>query len=219
MVFQVEQPVRGKEQLALPIHEHRQWAPQATENDVTLPNPGLVAGLGLMRLNIIERALRPGPMASFLRDVNTMENPPNPSYLHGGPPPVDDIQDLRKEASVENLVELQRYLERLQFEATCLRLWSNGIQDQIMDETQRVHTYMTRMTEELNRVRRSQPQGWLHQWQARASQPPQLQHRVQHRLRHQLHQQLHVHRQPFSSSLKEARNGQHSKERSLSKRP
>ena len=27
---------------------------------------------------------------------------------------------------MENLIELQRYAERLQFEATCVRLWSNG---------------------------------------------------------------------------------------------
>ena len=96
--------------------------------------------------------------------------PPSQSYLHGGPQPVDNIQ---REASVENLIELKRYAERLQFEATCLSLWSNGIQDQIMDETQRIHTCMTRMTGELNRLRRAQP-GWLQQWQAKASlQPPQ----------------------------------------------
>ena len=56
---------------------------------------------------------------------------------------------------MENLIELQRYVERLQFEATCLRLWTNGIQDQIMDETQRIHTYMTSMTGKLNRLRRA----------------------------------------------------------------
>ena len=51
----------------------------------------------------------------------------------------------------------------------------NGIHYQIMDETQRAHTYMMRMTKELNRVRRSQP-GRLQQWQAKTSlqlpQPP-----------------------------------------------
>ena len=139
-------------------------------------------------------------MASFLRHRNTMESPPNPSYLYGGPQPVDDIQDLRQETSMENLVGLQRYLERFQFETTCLRLWSNGIQDQIMDETQRVHTYKSRMTEELNRVRCSQPQGWLQQWQKPVSRHShQLQSRVQHRLRHQLIHQLQVHRLAFLS--------------------
>ena len=86
---------------------------------------------------------------------------------------------------MENLTKLQRYLERLQFEATCLRLWSNGIQDQIMDETQTVHANMMRMTEELNRARRSPAPGWL---PINGSQGPvslnshQLQRRVQHRL-------------------------------------
>ena len=96
-----------------------------------------------------------------------------PSYLHGGPQPADDIQHLSREASMGNLIEIQRYAERLQFEATCLQLWSNGIQDQIMEETQQVQTWMARMTGELNRLRRIQP-GWLQQWQAKASlQPPQ----------------------------------------------
>ena len=100
------------------IHEHCQWAPQATEDDVILP---------------IEPFSSRTMIASFLRHCNTMESPPNPGYLYGGPQPVDDIQDLQKEASMESLVELQGYLERLQFEATCLRLWSNGIQDQITE--------------------------------------------------------------------------------------
>ena len=69
-----------------------------------------------------ERALLPGPMASFLRHCNTMESPPNPSYLHGGPQLAHDIQHLSRDASMEDLIELQRYAERLQFEATCLRL-------------------------------------------------------------------------------------------------
>ena len=139
------------------IHEHRQWAPQATENDVILPNPGHKVDANIWHLNIRERALLPGPMASFLRHCNTMESPPNPSYLSGCPQPMDDIQDLRKETSMENLVKLQCYLERFQFETTCLRLWSNGIHDQITDEAQKVHTYMRRMTEELNGMRRFQP--------------------------------------------------------------
>ena len=149
------------------IHEHRQWARPARENDVILPNPGYRVDANIWHLDIRERALRPGPIASLLRHCNTMESPPNPSYLQGGPQPADDIRDLRRDASMENLIELQRYAERLQFEATCLRLWSNRIQDQIMDETQKVHAYMTRMTGELNRLRHIQP-AWLQQWQAKA---------------------------------------------------
>ena len=102
-----------------------------------------------------------------------MESPPNPSYLLGGPQPVDDIRHLNRDASMENLTELQRYAERLQFETTCLRLWSNGIQDQIMEETQKIHQWMSRMTGEINRLRRFQP-AWAQQWQAKTSlqQPP-----------------------------------------------
>ena len=48
-----------------PIHEHRQWAPQATENDVILPNPGYRVDANIWHLNIRHRALLPGPMASF----------------------------------------------------------------------------------------------------------------------------------------------------------
>ena len=110
-----------------------------------------------------------GPMASFLRHVSTMESPDNPSCLNNDPQPVDHIGDLRREATLENLAEHQRYLEKLQFESTTLRLWCNGLQDQIMDESQRVHIYMMRMIRELQRTCRSQ--GWLPQWQARANQP------------------------------------------------
>ena len=80
------------------IHEHREWAPPVAQNDVIIPNPGYR-----------ESALRPGPIASFLHHSNTMESPPNPSYLHGGPQPADDIQHLSREASMESLIELQRY--------------------------------------------------------------------------------------------------------------
>ena len=73
MAFQVEQPVRGKGAACPSIHEHRQWAPPATEQDVCLPNPGYRVDANIWHLNIIERALCPRPMASFLRHVNTME--------------------------------------------------------------------------------------------------------------------------------------------------
>ena len=100
-----------------------------------------------------------------------MDSPPIPSYLRGGPQPADDIVQLSREASMENLRELQRYAERLQFEATCVRLWSNGIQDQIMDETEKVQNWISGMIGELNRLRRVQP-AWVHQLQAQASQQP-----------------------------------------------
>ena len=38
------------------IHEHRQWAPPATAEDVILPNPGYRVDANLWHLNIIERA-------------------------------------------------------------------------------------------------------------------------------------------------------------------
>ena len=87
-----------------------------------------------------------------------MESPPIPSYLNG-PQPADDIQHLR-------------YAERLQFEATCVRLWASGIQDQIMEETQKVQTWISRMIGELNRLRRVQP-ALVQQLQAKTSQQPQ----------------------------------------------
>ena len=72
-----------------------------------------------------------------------MDSPYLPSYSRGGAQaaqPADDITQLeRRRASMENLRELQKYSEKLQFEATCCRLWSEGIQDQIMDEQERVN--------------------------------------------------------------------------------
>ena len=62
-----------------------------------------------------------------------MDSPPIPSYLRGGPLPADGVVYLRRAASMENLQELQKCAERLQFEATCVRLWANGIHDQIID--------------------------------------------------------------------------------------
>ena len=48
-------------------------------------------------------------------------------------------------ATMENLKELQKYSEKLQFEATCCRLWADGIQDQIMDEQEKVQTWISGM--------------------------------------------------------------------------
>ena len=41
-----------------------------------------------------------------------MDSPLVPSYLKGGPQPADDIVDLSRNASMENLRELQRYSDR-----------------------------------------------------------------------------------------------------------
>ena len=64
--------------------------------------------------------------------------------------------------------EHQRYAERLRYEVTCVRLWSNGIQDQMLEETQKVQTWISRMIGELNRLRRVQP-AWVQQLQSKAS--------------------------------------------------
>ena len=68
-----------------------------------------------------------------------------------------------------NSHQLQRYAERLPFEATCVRLWSNGIQDQTMDETEEIQNWISGMIGELNRLRRVQP-AWVHQLQTQVSQ-------------------------------------------------
>ena len=136
-----------------PIDEQQEYAPPVTHQHVTLPNPGYKIEANVWHLD----ALRPGPIASLLRHCNTMDSPPIPSYIRGGPQPADDIVHLSREASMENLRELQRYAERLQFEATCVRLWSNGIQDQIMDETEKVQNWISGTIGELNRLRRVQP--------------------------------------------------------------
>ena len=49
---------------------------------------------------------------------------------------------------MENLRELQRYSEKLQFEVTCVRLWANGIQDHA-DEQEKVQSWISGMTDEI----------------------------------------------------------------------
>ena len=93
-----------------------------------------------------------------------MDSPYVPSYGRGGPQPADDITHLVRHAPMENLRELQKYSEKLQFEATCCRLWSEGIQDQIMDEQERVQPWIAGMTDELIRLKRVEP-AWVHQLQ------------------------------------------------------
>ena len=111
------------------------------------------------------------PIASFLRHCNTMDSPPIPSFVRGGPQAADDVVYLSRDASMESLQQLQRYSEKLQFEATCVRLWANGIQDQIMDEQEKVQNWISGMTDEINRLRRVQP-AWIQHLQSQGNQQP-----------------------------------------------
>ena len=90
----------------------------------------------------------PGRSQSFLRHCNTMEGPNLPSYLRGV---LNQLTTLSISAVMfpwENLQHLQRYSEKFQFEATCVRLWANGIQEQIMDEQEKVQNWSLGMTDE-----------------------------------------------------------------------
>ena len=158
-----------------PIAEHQEWYPPVPQQHVIFPNPGYKIEANIWHLDVQASARRPGPLASFLRHCNTMDSPHIPSYASGGPrvQPADDIVYLNRNASVENLRELQKYSEKLQFEATCVRLWANGIQDQIMDEQEKVQTWIAGMTDDLNRLRRTQP-AWIQQLQSQGGQSPQM---------------------------------------------
>ena len=59
-----------------PIDEHQEWSPPVTQQHVILPNPGYKIEANIWHLDIKESALRPGPIASFLRHCNTMDSPP-----------------------------------------------------------------------------------------------------------------------------------------------
>ena len=83
-----------------------------------------------------------------------MNSPPIPSYLRGGLQPADDIVDLSREASMENLRELQRYAESFSSKQHVFVI--NGIQDQIMDEQVKVQNWISGMLGDLNRLRRVQ---------------------------------------------------------------
>ena len=80
------------------------------------------------------------------------------------------ITNLDRHASMENLKELQKYSEKLQFEATCCRRWANEIQNQIMDEQEKVQTWISGMTDELIRLKKIQP-AWIHQLQTQGGPP------------------------------------------------
>ena len=71
-----------------------------------------------------------------------MERPYCPTYSKSGAlQPADDIGNLEHRHAMENLRELQKYSEKLHFEATCCRLWSEGIQTQIMDEQEKIQSW------------------------------------------------------------------------------
>ena len=101
-----------------------------------------------------------------------MESPYYPTYSKGGASqPADDMGSLEhRHAAMENLRELQKYSEKLQFEATCCRLWSEGIQTQIMDEQDKIQAWISGMTEELIRMKRIQP-AWAQQMQQQGCPP------------------------------------------------
>ena len=52
------------------------------------------------------------------------------------------FESFEREPSLKNIAAHQRYLEKLQFEANTLRMWYNGLQDEIMEESQKVHLHM-----------------------------------------------------------------------------
>ena len=164
----MEHPVHGKKGV-LQSMSIESGHLQSAQNDAILPNPGYRVEANIWHLDIQGSALRPGAIASFLRHCSTMESPPNPSYLHGGPQPADDILDLNREASMENLIELQRYAERLQFEATChssMVKWHSG-SDHGRDSQSPDMDLSNDRRGELNRLRRVQP-AWVQQLQAKS---------------------------------------------------
>ena len=101
----------------------------------------------------------PSPLATLLRHCNTMESPHYPTYSKKGvSAPADAMSDLNRSTStIENLRELQKHSEKLAYESTCCRLWAEGIQTQIMDEQEKVQSWIAGMTEDLLRMKRIQP--------------------------------------------------------------
>ena len=133
-----------------------------------VPNPGSKIPASLWDLDIPRVAREPGPLASFIRHSATMESPYYPTYSKRGViQPAHDTGTLEyRHASMENL----RDSEKLQFEATCCRLWSEGIQTEIMDEQKVVQSWISGMPEELLRMKRIQPV-WVQQKQAQGCPP------------------------------------------------
>ena len=170
-----------------PIAEHPEFAPcmpppgmDVMQHDVIVPNPGYKIPANLWDLNIAQCVHAPSPLATFIRHCNTMESPYYPTYSKKGTSaPVDAMSDLnRSTSSIENLKKLQKYSEKLAYEATCCRLWAEGIQTHVMDEQEKVHAWTASMTEDLLRMKRiqhAQPawaQQMLNQYQSVQPAPP-----------------------------------------------
>ena len=83
-----------------PIHEHRPWVPQAVE-EVQYPMPGYRVAANIWNIDIQDRSNAPGPMASFLRHVSTMQSPENPGYVNDGPPLVSQTAGVLQTACGE----------------------------------------------------------------------------------------------------------------------
>ena len=147
------------------IAEHQEFAPcmpppgmEMTQHDVITPNPGYKLAANLWDLNIAHCTHAPSPLATFIRHCNTMESPYYPTYSKvGTSAPADSMSDLNHgTSSIENLKELQKHSEKLAYESTCCHLYPDGIQTQIMDEQEKVHTWIAGMTGDLLRMKRNQ---------------------------------------------------------------
>ena len=133
-----------------PIAEHQEWYPPVPQQHV--------------KFRIQDTRLRPTFGTLMSKRVLAVQGPLHPSCV------IAVLWTVN--ASMENLRELQRYSEKLQFEATCVRLWADGIQDQIMDEQEKVQSWIAGVTDEIN-MRRTPP-AWTQRLQSPGSQPPQM---------------------------------------------
>ena len=153
------------------IYEGREWteAPPAQVEQPQYPQPEYRTPASICNLDIQSRSNLPGPMASFLPQESCA------MLLQCSPRKIQAMRtsqsrELQREASLENVAAGQRYLEKLQFELNTLRLWSNGIQDEIMDEAQKLHLQLMKLIRELQRLNNALP--WVEGWQVTSSQAP-----------------------------------------------
>ena len=149
------------------VFKEGRWQEEPTE-ETSYPNPGFHVSGNLWNLDIADRAKKPGPMASFIRHVTSMQSPTSPSYAATGRLPVTDVHIF--EQNQDNVAAHQSYLEKLQFEHNTLRSWSNTVQDQIAGEAQQVHLQLMQMIQTMQH--RNNPQPWAQAWAERSVQPP-----------------------------------------------
>ena len=103
------------------VPEGREWTEsQQEEEQPTYPRRGYHVSANLWNVDIADRFRKPGPMASFLRHVTSMQSPNNPTYVDTRIYPVFDVRELRREATLKTVAAGQRYLKRLQFEMRTL---------------------------------------------------------------------------------------------------